>query len=240
VTHEGRTADRAAEQAEILLPSPRRRRPLAAGLATASSLVLAGGILFAAGVFEGDGAPATADPAATPAPTASPTPEEIPGETIGTPENPFRPGDSFTFFDDWTFTFGQTNTDAWPALASYYEETFPDELDDHEPGPGMVYLTAPVTMTYTGAPADQDNIMIALHHVSTDGTETGNSSCGLLRRNFTRFVALDVRTKPVVEGSLCAEIPTENIPGGQWWIYLSYWDSATGTELDQQYYYTAE
>jgi hypothetical protein len=220
--------------------SSSRRRSLTTGLIVAGVLVLTGGVLFAAGVFEGHGAPAAADPAATPAPTASATAGETPGETIGTPENPFRPGDSFTFFDDWTFTVGETDTDAWPGLAPYYEEHFADEIYQHEPGPGMVYVTVPLSMAYTGGPSKQRHTMMAITHVSADGVETRAGMCGLAGGDFRVFDNMAVQRDPVVEGSLCAELLPTQVPGGQWWIYLSYWDPATGTELDQQFFYTAD
>jgi len=210
------------------------------GLIAAGVLVIVGGVLFATGVFEGDGAPVAADPAATSAPTASPTPEEIPDQTLGTPQNPLRPGDSFIFFDDWTFTIGETDTDAWPALAAYYQEHFADKMYQFEPDPGMVYVTAPMVATYTGDKAKQDEVMMALHHVGADGTETRSTSCGMTGRNYTRFEALAIKTDPLVEGSLCVEISPDQVPGGLWWIYLSYYDPATGIDRNEQYYYTAE
>jgi len=228
------------EQATTPPAPPSGRRSVVTGLVTASVLVIVGGVLFAAGVFDGDGAPVAADPAATSAPAVSSMPEEIPGETVGTPENPFRPGDSFTFFDDWTFTVGETDTDAWPALAGYYQEHFPDRLSRYEPDPGAVYVTAPLVVTHSGSAASRRHLNTALHHVRVDGTETYVNGCNLTGRNFKSFPASALKSEPTVEGSLCVEIPAEAVPGGQWWIYLSYYDPATGTELDQQLFYTAE
>jgi hypothetical protein len=229
-----------AEEARISLRSSSRRRSVAITLIASAVLVLTGGALFVAGAFEGDGAPVAADPTVTSASSAAQTPEEIPGETIGTSENPFGPGDTFTFFDDWTFTFGATNPDTWPGLASYYEEHFPDKISQYEPEPGMVYVTVPVSMTYTGTEAKREHILMALNHVSAAGTETGNTDCGLTGRNYKRFESVTAKWSSELEGSLCAEIRPEDVPGGQWWIYLSYYDPATGTERNQQFFYTAE
>jgi len=104
----------------------------------------------------------------------------------------------------------------------------------------MVYVSAPLTMTYSGTPSKQDDVAIALHHVTTDGSETRYSSCNLEGREFDRFDSSSVQSEPEVLGSLCVEIPTAQVPGGQWWIYLSHYDPATGIERNEQYFYAAE
>jgi len=218
-----------------------RGRSVVTALVTLGVVGVVAVALSASGVFEGDGAPGVDSGASsTSTSTSSPAPQETPDEPLGTPQNPLRPGDSFTFFDDWTFTLGETDTDAWPALAGYYEEHFADSLHRFEPAPGMVYVTAPMKATYTGTKAKQGPLNVALHHVSVDGTESYGNGCRLTGRNFTSFDNTELKIFPLVEGSLCAEITPEQVPGGLWWIYLSYYDPAAGIDRNEQYYYTAE
>jgi hypothetical protein len=242
---ENLTDEESPERSDLSSPMLTRSGPQNGSRATALVTLGVVGVvavaLSASGVFEGDGAPGV-DPGAssTSTSTSSPTPQETPDEPLGTPQNPLRPGDSFTFFDDWTFTLGETDTDAWPDLAPYYRERFPDEIHQHEPEPGMIYVTAEMTAVYDGPISKQDLLNTALHHVSVDGAETYVNGCRLAGGEGRRFDTTELRNQPVVEGYLCAEITPEQVPGGLWWIYLSYYDPAAGIDRNEQYYYTAE
>ncbi|MEP7766161.1 hypothetical protein [Sanguibacter sp. 25GB23B1] len=223
-------------------PAPRRsRRPLIITLAVLVVVLVAAGALFVSGVFTGDGDDADASPT-TPAatPTIAPTPEEIPGKTIGTQANPYTPGDSFKFLDDWTFSLGTTDFDTWPDVGPALEQKFPDSIDSYRPGPGMVFVSAPMSMTYTGPPTYQGRITtITLHYMTADGTALPAGNCGVVGMSVEAFDVSDAVDLPAVEGAACAEITPEQAVGGQWRISLDFLNEGDGTEYLRQIFYTA-
>jgi len=201
-----------------------------AGSTLAISAVV--GALVISGAFEGNGAEGP-DPAATSVPGSTsgtttspePTPEEteIPGVTIGTPENPYEPGDSFTILDDWTMTIGEVDTDTWPDLEAHFLETQPDKMDWYRPDPGMVYVSAPSSMVYTGEPKDQDRLRsVFVSHVATDGESIASNSCGSYGLAVDTFWPLDMPDEPRSEGVSCVEIPPARVEGGQWRISFDW------------------
>jgi len=217
------------------VPSQSSRRTgavIAAGGVLA--VVAAVGILVVSGALDGDGADGP-DPAATTVagsaagatPTPEPTPEEaeIPGVTVGTPENPYEPGDSFTILDDWTMTIGEVDTDTWPDLEPHFLETDPDDMDFYRPDPGTVYVSAPSSVVYTGEPKDQDRLKsIFVGHVAADGATIATNSCGSYGLAVDTFWPLDMPEEPRSEGVACVEIPPARVEGGQWRIAIDLID----------------
>lgn len=196
--------------------------------------------LFVGGVFDGrEETPTTAtSPTAAPPPTPrpAPTPEEVPGTTIGTRENPYGPGDSFTILDDWTFTLGATDTDTWPDVAAYFEQHAADKLHLHQPAPGMVFVSAPATLTYTGSPEGRDRVdFFTVHHIAADGTESMINSCGRYGTSVEPFNT--VYEDPVVEGVPCVEVTPTQAIGGQWRVAV--WFGPDEDEVVTDIFYTA-
>jgi hypothetical protein len=222
------------DQQEPAPPSASRSARRPALIAVAGVLVVGAvvGVLKLSGAFEGDGAEgpdpaATSVPGATPGTTASPepTPEEteIPGVTIGTPENPYEPGDSFVILDDWTMTIGEVDTDTWPDLEPHFLETRPHKMDQYQPEPGMVYVSAPSSVAYSGAPKNQDRLeSISVYHLATDGTITSTNTCGDLGLAVEPYWPYKANEEPLIEGVPCVEIPPTQVPGGQWQIFVDW------------------
>jgi hypothetical protein len=219
-------------------------------IAVGGVLVLGAAIggLAISGAFEGDGADGP-DPAATSVagstpgttPSPEPTPEEteIPGVTVGTPENPYEPGDSVTILDDWTMTIGEVDTDTWPDLEPHFLETDPDDMDFYRPAPGMVYVSAPSSMVYTGEPKDQDRLKsVFVGHVAADGESIATNSCGSYGLAVEPFWPLNMPNEPRSEGVACVEIPPARVEGGQWRISFD-WIEPDGQYRTVYVYYKA-
>ena len=223
-------------------PAPRSRRPVIIALAVLVVVLVVAGALFASGVFTGDGSD---DPDASPTapaatPSVAPTPEEVPGKTIGTPTTPYAPGDSFVFLDDWTFTLGATDFDTWPDVGPALEQQWPDTIDTYLPEPGMVFVSAPMTMTYTGPPTYQGRITsIYLAYFTADGTELRVGNCGRYGDAVEAFDLSDAVDLPAVDGAACAEMTPEQAIGGQWRITLVYLKEDSGTEVFRDILYAA-
>ena len=215
---------------------------------TVTTLVVAlvvAGALALSGVFAGDGsddptADASTDagpsPSASPTPSAEPTPEEeLPGVTFGTAEDPLAPGESFTMLDDWTITLGATDLDTWPDLEPYWQQKWPDKMDQFQPDPGMVFVSVPAKVTYTGDPADQDRITdIVVDYLAADGENGIINICGHQGLAVERFnVELD---KTPIEGIACTAIPAAQAPGGQWRVFIS-WRTPAGQETYVDVFY---
>ena len=205
-------------------------------------VLVVAGALFASGVFTGDGSddPDASPTAPTATPSVTPTPEEVPGKTIGTPTTPYAPGDSFVFLDDWTFSLGATDFDTWPDVGPALEQMWPDTIDSYRPGPGMVFVSAPMSMTYTGPPTYQGRITtITLHYMTADGTGLPAGNCGVVGMSVEAFDVSDAVDLPAVEGAACAEMTPEQAVGGQWRISLDFLNEGDGTEYLRQIFYTA-
>lgn len=200
------------------------------------------------GVFGGSDEESSTDPDArrgstsreSDAPTTEPAEELIPGETIGTPENPYSPGDTVVI-EDWTFTLGETDTDSWPELVIEIKKTFPTLFDDFAPEPGMVYVTAPLTFTYTGPPETQNRANgFDVVHFGTDGTETQDGRCGEYSSSSgDRFDSTSIWRESSEEGVVCAQLSPERAEGGQWQLALFFWDHE-GKDRLIDVFYTAD
>lgn len=82
----------------------------------------------------------SSDPSPEPAP--EPEPEPAPAAEAGSREAPAPVGTAAKYAEDsfWTFTLGETDTDAWPEIAN--ENQF-----NEPPAEGSVYVLAPVHVT---------------------------------------------------------------------------------------------
>ena len=180
---------------------------------------------------------ATPTPSTDPTPSSEPTPEgDVPGVTIGTAENPYGPGDSFVMLDDWTFTLGATDLDSWPDLEPQLLQKWPTKIDQLKPDPGMVYVSAPASVTYSGDPADQDRMsLIVVEYLATDGTVGTINTCG------NGGIAVEpfntINDEPFV-GTACTQITPAQAAGGQWRVFIS-WFTPEGQETYIDVFYTA-
>ena len=170
-------------------------------------------------------------------PTSTPVEELIPGKTIGTPDNPYSPGDTVVI-EDWTFTLGATDTDAWPEIIPELKKTYPTIFNDFAPEPGMHYVTAPLTFTYTGPTDTQDRANgFDATHVAADGTETRDGSCGEYSSSSGDYFDSNATwSEPSEEGVLCAQVPPERADSGQWRLSLFFWDHEGNDRLIEVYY----
>ncbi|MEP7762637.1 hypothetical protein [Sanguibacter sp. 25GB23B1] len=229
--------------------SQSRRRPAITALVGAGVALAVVGALALSGVFAGDGddapdprasAGAGSTPSASTTPSAEPTPEEdVPGVTIGTDENPYGPGDSFVMLDDWTITLGATDTDTWPDLEPGLRETWPDQIEQFQPAAGMVYVSAPANVTYTGDPAGLDRIeSIVVEHVAADGTVSAINTCGDFGLAVDTFHPIDLDKEPVVEGVACVEVSPAQAADGRWRVFVD-WIRPDGQGDYVEVFYTA-
>ncbi|MBI9115880.1 hypothetical protein [Sanguibacter suaedae] len=206
------------------------RRPALVALAGALVVGAAAGALVISGAL-GDGSDGS-DPATTPAAGTTPGPAasseeaeeaEVPGVTVGTPENPYGPGDTFVILDDWTMTIGETDTDSWPELEPQLQQTSPSTMDWYPPEPGMVYVSAPSSIVYNGDTDDQDRLnSITVSHLAADGTTTAINTCGRYGMAVETYWPGYVNEDPSAEGVPCVEIPPSQVAGGQWQIFIDW------------------
>lgn len=217
----------------------RRAAVIVVVLAVVAALVVGG--LALAGVFSSDDG-ADHDQTSEASTSASATPQEpevVPGKTIGTPEKPYAPGDSFVFLEDWTFTLGATDFDTWPDVEADLQARLPTMMDSFLPEPGMVFVSAPLSMTYTGPPTYQGRITsVYAQYVTVDGTELFTGNCGRYGDAVAPFDESDALEMASVAGAVCVEMTPEQAIGGQWRIEVDYVDGDSDV-LFRHIYYTA-
>jgi len=197
-------------------------------------------VLFVSGVLDpgsdrpvgGGSSTGTRNPTGT---RASDVPEEVvPGVTIGTPENPYTGGESFTVMEDWTFTVGASDTDAWPDIAAEWDDR-PD-VDQYQPHPGTVFVMAPASMTYTGPPSDQGRVKgFFVSYVAPDGALI-HPHCGRYGTTFDQFDNSTASDEPSEDASFCAQVLPEQVAGGLWQVSMFTYDDDL-TERRVEVYY---
>lgn len=213
-----------------------RARAVIVVVVVVTVLLLTSGALALAGVFDRGEDPSTAtgtDPTGTTA--ADPPEQEIPGETVGTPDNPYAPGDSFSILDDWTFSVGATDTDAWPEVAPRWEGDA--DIDQYQPDPGTVYVKTDASAVFAGSPAEQHRVFgLTFTFVAPDGTLV-TEKCG---RYGTVFETLRNSADAVTteSGAVCVQALPEQAEGGQWQVSLFYYDEDQREQYIKVYYAT--
>lgn len=126
---------------------------------------------------------------------------------------PWRPGQPIAV-DDWRFTFGVTDLDAWPERLAYYSEADP-------PPPGYAYVSVPMTFTRTGEGSSRAWIQNEVEFVGGDGVVYDDFqelngdyvSCGLAD---DWDDAPEVYTGATAGGSQCVAVRQTAIAGGLW------------------------
>lgn len=167
--------------------------------------------------------PAPEASTATTEPEPSADPEE-PAGAAGTREDPFAAGDAVTA-GGWSTTIGTTDVDGWAALSADFSDV---ELTEYAPPAGTSYVVAPMTVTYTdGVPANLGGFDVT--YVGPSGTEypiTG-STCRLALDDM--FPVSDVYEQAEVSGTICADVPTADAPGGAWRVAVNIYDDASSS-----------
>ncbi|MEP7763372.1 hypothetical protein [Sanguibacter sp. 25GB23B1] len=154
--------------------------------------------------------------------------------TVGTPENPYTGGESFTVLEDWTFTVGTSDTDAWPDVAAQWDGQ-PD-VDQYQPDPGMVFVMAPASMTYTGPPTYQGRVKgFFVTFVTPDGTLV-YPKCGRYGTTFDSFDNSAVSDESSEDATFCAPVLPEQVEGGQWQVTMYTYDEDLTERLVEVYY----
>lgn len=113
----------------------------------------------------------------------------------------------------WSFTFGATDTDAWPELQAADE-------DNVAPAAGWTYVLVPVTFHNV---SDTDGDLYLPNDIEllgsdgeyyTDSTDDDSQSCGTVPDDWAD--ADDVPVGGSLTANVCAVVPTSALAGGLW------------------------
>ncbi|TDW31411.1 hypothetical protein [Cryobacterium psychrophilum] len=180
--------------------------------AICSALLLTG----CAGPVEGKIEPkASAEPSA--ADTAAATDEaEAPTAKLGTRTNPFPTGTAGKHASDsvWTFSAGETDTDAWPEILAVNEY-------NEAPAEGNGYITVPVTVQVDDVAAVVDgadpSYSFDVSYVTASGNTYDGTTCLGVLPDPGELYNVGVMYGGAQAGFIgCAQVPTADIPGGAW------------------------
>lgn len=189
-------------------------------------------VLAACGASDPEGdAPPTAG-ATTTAPSEAL--EALPSEPAASePEkgaqrsNPYQPGDTFVF-GDWELAIGETNTDATQEIIDAQLEDYGgDEEYTTPPDEGSVYITVPVTATFTGADRDDPASALTYDYVSADGHSYASMILGVSIPNDLYDVG-ELYNGATGEGDVLQMVPEGAAEGGYWRISETYMGSTAG------------
>lgn len=163
--------------------------------------------------------PATTAPTDTPEPEAEPTTD--PAEPGAARETPAAVGETVTW-GDYELSLGPTNYDAteW-ALQAYADEWHGGDLTQVEPlADGMVYISAPITLTYVGDDVGEPSMDITVSYVTADGNvhDTPNSHPAPQDLRDVNELYPDASA----EANIMLEVPADAAEGGVWRLYDTF------------------
>lgn len=140
-------------------------------------------------------------------------------DRLGSQALPWRPGQPIAV-EDWRFTFGITDFDAWPEYLANYSEADP-------PPPGYTYVSVPMTFTRTGSGSGKAWIENEVEYVGNNGVVYDDFaeingdyvSCSLAT---DWDDAPEVYTGGTASGTQCLAVLQSAIPGGMWRLTGGY------------------
>lgn len=134
----------------------------------------------------------------------------------GTRANPFPTSTAGKHSADsvWTFSIGETNTDAWPEILATNEY-------NEAPTEGNGYITVPVTVQVDDVAAVVDGADPAasfdISYVTVSGNTYDSFTCSAVLPDPGELYNVGVMYGGAQAGFVgCAQVPTADIPGGVW------------------------
>jgi hypothetical protein len=132
----------------------------------------------------------------------------------GSSSAPYAVGQTFAN-GSWTFSFGATDTDAWPELQGQDEENV-------APNPGWSYVMVPVVFTNASKRADEPYWPNDIQFLGADGSEYSELSdddqiCGIFENDWVEAPALAPGQSATL--NVCAVVPTAAVAGGAWVVF---------------------
>ncbi len=144
-----------------------------------------------------------------------------------------QPGETFEY-GDWELTLDETNTDATQDVIDYQLAEYGNDPEYTEPPrDGNVYITVPVTVTYTGAYSGETyrdpayDLLFA--YVSADGNTYATESDVTAPSDM--YSVGELYPGGTGEADVLMEVPADDAEGGRWRISWDSMDAAPDSEV---------